>query len=376
MTDGDTAPRGRNQDRAEPFAPSADLRTVARRTAIVVVVLALAALLWFARTPILLAFGGLLLAIVLYGASHLVAEFTGLPRLVGLAAVVVAVGIFVALVIWGAGPTLAQQVAQLASGIAAGVTSLTQEAANFADVKSLLGSTDLVQLLGTFLSPWGIATGATSVALTIVGVFSAGLIVLFFGIYLAADPDTYIALAARLAPADRRVAFLRMLYETGSVLRRWLVGQGIAMAAIGSFTYLGLLVLGVPIPFVLALFAGLAGFLPYLGPIIGAVPMVLVAGGENFQLALWVVCLYALIQFTESYLLTPLIQSRAVSLPPAVVIVSQLVLGAVFGLLGLALATPLVAAAVVPLRHLFGTTDETRTLLRAHAKKEAPAGQA
>ncbi len=112
-----------------------------------------------------------------------------------------------------------------------------------------------------------------------------------------------------------------------------------------------------PIPFVLALFAGLAGFLPYLGPIIGAVPMVLVAGGENLDLALWVLGLYALIQFLESYLLTPLIQARAVSMPPAVVILSQLVLGAVFGLLGLALATPLAAAATVPLRYLFGIGD-------------------
>src|SRR4029078_9575499 len=102
------------------------------------------------------------------------------------------------------------------------------------------------------------------------------------------------------------------------------VGTGISMALIGSFTYIGLLILGVPIAFVLALFAGLAGFLPYLGPIIASIPMVLVAGGESFHLALMVVGLYALIQFLESYLLTPLIQARAVSMPPAVVLVSPL----------------------------------------------------
>jgi predicted PurR-regulated permease PerM len=117
----------------------------------------------------------------------------------------------------------------------------------------------------------------------------------------------------------------------------------------------GLLILGVPIAFVLALFAGLAGFLPYLGPIIGAIPMVLVAGGESLNLAISVLVLYVIIQFLESYLLTPLIQARAVSMPPAIVILNQLVLGAVFGLLGLALATPIAAAATVPLRALFGT---------------------
>ena len=144
------------------------------------------------------------------------------------------------------------------------------------------------------------------------------------------------------------------MYETGNRLRRWLIGQGISMLVIGSLTFIGLLILGVPIAFVLALFAGLAGFLPYLGPIIGAIPMVLVAGGESFHLALLVVGLYVIIQFLESYLLTPLIQARAVSMPPAVVILNQLVFGAVFGLLGLALATPLAAAATVPLRYIFG----------------------
>jgi predicted PurR-regulated permease PerM len=185
-------------------------------------------------------------------------------------------------------------------------------------------------------------------------VISAFLIVLFFGIYFAIDPDTYVKLATRIAPEDQRSQAKLMLYETGDVLRRWLIGQGTSMAVIGGVTYIGLLILGVPIAFVLALFAGLAGFLPYLGPIIGAVPMVLVAGGVSLELAMWVVGLYVIVQFVESYLLTPLIQARAVSLPPAIVILNQLVLGALFGILGLALATPLAAAAIVPLRNLFG----------------------
>ena len=148
-----------------------------------------------------------------------------------------------------------------------------------------------------------------------------------------------------------------MMYETGDLLRRWLIGQGISMSLIGGFTYVGLFFLGVPIAFVLALFAGFAGFLPYLGPIIGAIPMILVAGGQSIDLALWVLALYCCIQFLESYILTPLIQSRAVSLPPAVVILNQLVFGAVFGLIGLALATPLAAASTVPLRHMFGIDE-------------------
>ena len=97
---------------------------------------------------------------------------------------------------------------------------------------------------------------------------------------------------------------------------------------IGGVTYIGLLILGVPIAFVFALFAGLAGFLPHLRPIIGAVRMVLVAGGDSLNLAMWVIGIYAVVEFTESYMLTPLSQARAVFLPPAVVILN---VGALFG---------------------------------------------
>jgi predicted PurR-regulated permease PerM len=172
--------------------------------------------------------------------------------------------------------------------VATGVTNLSKQVVN-ADKQKLLQDFDIT--LGQF-SPWNIASGATSIAVSF-GAVSAFLIVLFSGIYFAVDPHTYVRLAARIAPEGRRNDVPLMLYQTGDVLRRWLIGQGIAIAVIGGITYVGLLILGVPIAFVLALFAGLTGFLPYLGPIIGAVPMVLVAGGDSLHLSIWVVCLCA-----------------------------------------------------------------------------------
>ena len=344
--------------KAPPASGPMDAAGAAKITAAALVVIAFAFGLWYAQTAILLTFAGILLAIVLYGASRELAELTGLPRLAMLALVALSGAAGLVLAGWTAGPTLMAQIAQLAQSIAVGATTLTARLATFADSTAVLKSLDLVQLLGNFMSQWGIATGATSVALSIFGLFSAGLIVLFFGVYLAADPHTYVNLVARLASEDRRDTVLALMYETGELLRRWLIGQSITMSVIGGFTYVGLLILGVPIAFVLALFAGLACFLPYLGPIIGAIPIVLVAGGTSFNLALWALGLYCCVQFLESYLLTPLIQARAVSMPPAVVILNQLVFGAVFGLIGLALATPLAAAATVPLRHVFGIGED------------------
>lgn len=333
----------------------------AKITVAVLAVIALAFALWYAQTAILLLFAGILLAIVLYGASHDLSELTGLPRLLMLAIVSIAVALGLALAAWTAGPTLANQIALLAESVAAGVTTLTTELSSFVKHTAFLKSIDLAQLLGNFMSQWGIATGATSVAISLFGLFSAGLIVVFFGVYLAADPHTYVNLLARLAPPEKRGRVVELLYETGELLRRWLIGQSITMSVIGGFTFVGLLILGVPIAFVLAMFAGLACFLPYLGPIIGAIPILLVAGGESFHMALWALGLYVCVQFLESYLLTPLIQARAVSMPPAAVILNQLVFGAVFGLVGLALATPLAAAATVPLREVFGIGENGNT---------------
>jgi len=357
---GDSALRDRKDTSATAASAPArmDAAWAARITAAAIAVIAAAFALWYAQTAILLTFAGILLAIVLYGASRALAEVTGLPRLLMLAIVAVAIAVGLALAAWTAGPTLVQQGAQLAQSIAAGAVTLTTRLATFANRTDILENIDLVQLLGNFMSQWGIATGATSVAVSVFGMFSAGLIVVFFGVYLAADPHTYVNLVARLAPPEQRQRFLELTYETGDLLRRWLIGQSITMSVIGGFTYVGLLILGVPIAFVLALFAGFACFLPYLGPIIGAIPIILVAGGQSFHLALWALGLYCCVQFLESYLLTPLIQARAVSMPPAVVILNQLIFGAVFGLIGLALATPLAAAATVPLREVFGIGEE------------------
>jgi predicted PurR-regulated permease PerM len=358
-TTSKTVPVSEGQGLAPPVTYSAIRAAIG-----FLIVIAVAAALWYARTAIFLGFAGILLAIVLYGASHTLSSFTGIPRLLALFGVVALVIGVLAFVAIGAGPKIAQQTSQVATSIANSVTTLSKQVATAADDRNMFQDISITKLLDQF-SPWGIASGATSVVVSLFGAISAALIVLFFGIYFAVDPHTYVHLASRVAPEDRRDETRQMFYETGDLLRRWLIGQGLAMSVIGGLTYIGLTILGVPIAFGLALFAGLAGFLPYLGPIIGAVPILLVAAGQSFDLALWVIGLYVIVQFTESYLLTPLIQSRAVSLPPAVVILNQLVLGALFGILGLALATPLAAAAIVPLRRVFGPDNEDEG--KAHA---------
>jgi hypothetical protein len=99
------------------------------------------------------------------------------------------------------------------------------------------------------------------------------------------------------------------------------------MLALGVITYVGLQLLGVPLALLLAVVSGLAAFVPIIGPMIAGALMVLVALSESWQLALWAGGFYLLLQTLESYLLTPLIQERAVDLPPAVVIAAQVLMG-------------------------------------------------
>jgi predicted PurR-regulated permease PerM len=327
---------------------------VARIVAVAAGVAALVALLWFARTALLLLFAGILLAVMLDGAARPLMRWTGMPKPAALALVAVGIAVLLGVVGWIAGPVLMAQLEELGRSLTETIASLGQEAATQADQSGMLRDFDWSSLVSLLPSPLGIASGATALAGTVLGAIVSLLIVIFFGIYFALTPDLYVNLVLRFAPAERRAELRGVFEEIGTVLRRWLKGQLLAMAVVGAVTYFGLLFLGLPLAFVLALLLGMFEFIPYIGPILGAAPMLLVGAGQGMDVLVWVAGLYLVVQLLESYVLTPLIQSRAVSLPPAVVILSQLVFGAMFGVLGLALATPLVAAASVPLRRYFG----------------------
>ena len=116
---------------------------------------------------------------------------------------------------------------------------------------------------------------------------------------------------------------------------------------------IGLLLLGAPFAVALALLAGLMEFIPYIGPFVAAVPAILVGFAESPQLALWIALLFLAVQSIESYVLAPLVQHRAVYLPPAVILFAQVLMGVIVGGLGVAVATPLAAAAMVAISMLY-----------------------
>jgi predicted PurR-regulated permease PerM len=201
------------------------------------------------------------------------------------------------------------------------------------------------------------APDAGAIASTIAGVtygvlwMLAGVaLVVFLGAFMAATPDLYRNGLLRLVPKPRRRRADEILGGIAHALRWWFLGQLVSMATLGVLTGFGLWLLDIPLWLALATLTAILTFVPYLGPILAAAPILLISFAQGLQDGLYVLALYVVVQMLEGNLITPLVQQRAVSLPPALTISSQIFFGALFGMLGFVLATPLVAALLVFVR--------------------------
>ena len=161
-----------------------------------------------------------------------------------------------------------------------------------------------------------------------------------------------------LVPPASRQHYREVLDEAGETLRHWLLGQSLTMTLIALFVWIGLMLVGVGPALLLGLQAGLLAFVPTLGPLIAGIAIMLASLAFGFWGVIGALGVYLAVQTLESYLLTPIIQKRAISVPPAILFASQIILGLLFGLYGLALATPLAAIARVFILRLY--VEKTR----------------
>jgi len=193
----------------------------------------------------------------------------------------------------------------------------------------------------------------TGVFTTTFGVLSSVLLVLFVAIFCAVDPALYRRGLIHLLPIDKRPRAREVLDEAGHSLRWWIVGQLFSMTVVGAATGIGLWFLGIPFFVTLGILAGVLTFIPNFGPILSAVPALLLALTLGPLNALYVVLLYIGVQAVESNLLTPLVQQRNVDLPPVLNVGVQVVMGVLFGILGLIVAAPLTVLGMVLVKRLY-----------------------
>jgi predicted PurR-regulated permease PerM len=319
--------------------------------AIAVAVVIVLVLIWYAIDVVLLAFIGILLAILLRAPAAWLSARTGLREGWALALVGVAV---LALLVGGAvlfGRGVASQALQLMDRIPEIVETLREHLQESEFGRRVVHAAEASGLFsggqGQFLGRGLGLLGSTF------GVLANLVIVVFFAVFMAAHPRLYIDGFLALVAQKKRARLGQVLYEMGHVLRRWIVGQSLLALCVGLLIGIGLLLLGAPFAVALALLAGFMEFIPYIGPFVAAVPAVLVGFAESPQLALWIALLFLAVQSIESYVLAPLVQHRAVNLPPAVILFAQVLMGVIVGGLGVAVATPLAAAAMVAITMLY-----------------------
>ena len=336
-------------------ADAAPKRKLMKRTAIingiaVLFILGLAAV-WLAADALLLIFACILCAVLLYKLSDMLAQRTHMKRQVALAAVVLLLFAVIGLGGWAMAPQIAEQSTKLAETVPQSIEKLQQLVNAHPLLKRVMSELpppeQVVKQLSAMVPNAGLFFGG------VIGALGNVVIILFVGIYFAASPHLYTNGFIKLIPPTKRPRARQVMQKIGQTLASWLLGKSISMLIVGVVTSIGLSMLGVPLALILGIIAGLLDFIPYLGPIMAGVPAVLIAFSMSPDLALYTILLFTGVQLVEGYLLQPLIESRAVDLPPALTIVMQLVFGTLFGFAGVALATPLAAALKVLVQMLY-----------------------
>ena len=205
-----------------------------------------------------------------------------------------------------------------------------------------------------------ISDQAAGIGRTFFSIFSstlaalAGIVVLVFvAIFVAADPGLYHSGLMHLFPHSSRAKAGEVLTATATTLRRWLLMQLIAMVVIGVVTTIALTLLDIRGAIALGVIAGLLEFIPYVGPVLSAVPAIGMALLDGPEKALYVVLVYIAIQQLEGVVLQPLLMKEGLKLPPVLTILGQALFSLVFGFLGLLLAVPLLATVMVPVKMLY-----------------------
>jgi predicted PurR-regulated permease PerM len=189
--------------------------------------------------------------------------------------------------------------------------------------------------------------------MTVMDLLAALLVVLFTGLFLAFDPKLYVRGVIRLVPPKHRLRAGEVMGALGYTLKWWIIGQGITMTVIAILTWVGLLIIGVKLAFILGIIAGLFNFIPNFGPLFSMVPATLLALTESPAKAIAVIIMFLVLQNLEGNLLTPMIQRKSVDLPPAVGIIAQILLGILVGAVGLMLAWPLAAVTVLAVKMMY-----------------------
>jgi predicted PurR-regulated permease PerM len=326
-------------------------RTAATRAAVYLAFALILILIWTVGRALLLIFAGLLFGVFLHKLAETMSDRSKLSYRWSL--LLAALGI--ALLLGGAAflfaSRLTSEVDQLSETIPAAVNELT---ARYGWAEALASSAPDLQEMLTNRSVLSRASGVVS---RVFSGITAMYIVAFIGLYLAVTPTIYKQGFLALFPSGKRQRAAQVGGDVVHQLWWWLLARLSSMAVVGVLTWIGLRLLGVPMAFSLALVAALLSFIPNIGPVLAAVPAMLVAFTVSPTMSVYVGLLYLLVQTVESYGITPFLEYKSVYLPPALTLSAQVIMSLLAGVIGLLVASPLTAASIVLVRRLYLDKD-------------------
>jgi predicted PurR-regulated permease PerM len=293
--------------------------------------------IWYLAQPILLIFAGIVFASMLDGGARLLGRVLPIGRGLRLAIVTITGLGLVAWTFVYAGQTIAEQAETLRTVLTSQVNRLLAWGNQLGLVQ---GGVQLDQLSGQLMGTLGRLTTAVGSA---VGAITSLVLVLVIGIFIAIEPRLYERGFAWMLPLRSRGSFYRTASHMGYTMRRLMAGRLIGMAVEGVGTWLLLLLGGVPFAALLGILTGLLAFIPNIGAIVSGVLIVLAGFSMGTDTGFWAIGVYLAVQIIDGYLIVPYVARKTVDLAPALVLGAQLLFGALFGLVGLALADPIVA---------------------------------
>ncbi|HMB09342.1 AI-2E family transporter [Saliniramus sp.] len=323
-----------------------DDRRFFRRALIVFGLFAMAYFFWLLAGTLLLVFAAILIAVILRAFSFALERHAHVPRAISFYIALLVVGVALAGFVYFFGAQLQTQLTDLLS-------QLPEQIDGFA---ARLGIEDPLSEIESQLddgfgaSLFGQAAGF---GYTVIGGFTNLLLLIVAAIYLAYDPKLYRKLFASLFPPDQRHGVEDVMLATGAALKKWFLGQMVSMLFVGLLSGLGYWAVGLPTPAALGLIAGFTNFIPYIGPVLGAVPALVFGFNISLEMTLYALLVAFAVQQLEGNVLVPLIQKRAVAMPPAVALFAIIIFGVLFGFIGILLAVPLAVTVMILVRKLW-----------------------
>jgi len=329
------------------LAPDPDDSRFIRRILYILIIAGVAAALFKAGDLLILAFGSMLGAIAIHALADLYRDHLRVPARasVGLG-MATALGI-VAFLVWLFGVQFREQVNVLVTQL----PGLLDQLAAWAS-KSPVGA----KIVDAVRQAYAGSRAAQDVGGLVQGggeLILNSLLLLVGALFFAADPAIYQRGFLFLIPRSKRPAIEDALFDVGSTLRLWLRSSLILMTSMGILIGIGLWISGVPSAAALGLLAGLSEFIPYIGPTAAMVPALGLAATQGTTPVIGALTTYAVVRLIQTNFITPYVQARVISIPPAITVFAIIGIGVIFGIFGLFFSAALLVVIFTLVRSLY-----------------------